>query len=207
MKDKSIFQFKITLNDSKPKIWRRIQVPSDYSFFDLHVAIQDAMGWTDSHLHGFRITKSKTAVPIIIQYPDPEDDFGFGREVLDERKVVISDYFGKTIKQCVYEYDFGDGWDHTILFEKQLLVESGETLPVCIAGENACPPEDCGGVWGYMNLLQVLKNPKHPDHKDILEWLDIGKATEFDPMHFDPKTVDFRDPAEVLKEYKKGFGR
>lgn len=106
-----IFQFKISLDNSIPRVWRRILVSKDASFFDLNVAIQDAMGWFDSHLHGFSIfSKDRNIAPTIIQFPHPEfdDDFG-GRDVLDERIEKISDYFGVSIKQCKYEYDFGDG--------------------------------------------------------------------------------------------------
>lgn len=209
MKDirkKKIFQFKVTLNGSVPKIWRRIQVLAGYTFFDLHVAIQDAMGWTDSHLHGFRIAQKGSTHPIIIQYPNPEEDFGFGDKECDERKEYIVDYFDKITKQCVYEYDFGDGWNHTVLFEKELFSETQTTYPRCIAGKNACPPEDCGGLGGYEDLQNVLKNPKHPEYKDMIDWLCIENADEFDPRVFDPKEVDFSDPRSVLKEYKHRFG-
>lgn len=199
-----IFQFKITLNDSNPKIWRRIQVPTGYTFFDLHVAIQDAMGWTDTHLHGFRIAQKGGLRSIIIQYPNPEDDFDYGER--DERKEHIADYFTKIAKQCVYEYDFGDGWCHTVLFEKEVSPEMKMAYPRCIAGKNACPPEDCGGVGGYEYLQSVLKNPKHPEHKDILAWLFLEKASDFDPSEFDMDEVVFNKPREILKEYKFRFG-
>jgi hypothetical protein len=206
MKKKKVFQFKITLNDSSPKIWRRVQIPSGYTFFDLHVAIQDVMGWSDSHLHGFRVVEKESTRPIIIQYPNPEADFGFGNEELDERKEYLADYFGKITKQCVYEYDFGDGWKHTIVLEKELDSEPNIKYPKFIAGKNACPPEDCGGVWGYRDLQDILKNTKHQDHKDMLDWLGIENAREFDPTDFDPKEVIFRSPKNVLREYKRGFG-
>src|SRR3990167_8316466 len=101
--DNMVMQFKITLNDSEPKIWRRIIVPKKYSFFDLHCAIQDAFGWTDSHLHGFYISQKGTARPIAIKFPDPENfDLPFANEFLDERTEKIAGYFGKQIKQCQY---------------------------------------------------------------------------------------------------------
>ncbi|KKU81966.1 MAG: Plasmid pRiA4b ORF-3 family protein [Parcubacteria group bacterium GW2011_GWA1_47_8] len=209
MKDttkKKIFQFKITLNYSTPKIWRRIQVPAEYTFFDLHVAIQDAMGWTDSHLHGFRITQKDGLRPIVIQYPNPEESFAdYGER--DERKEFIADYFDKITKQCVYEYDFGDGWVHTVLFEKELSHGTGINYPRCAAGKNACPPEDCGGVGGYEDMQSILKNPKHPERKELLSWLYLENADEFDPKEFDLGEVVFNDPREVLKEYELRFGR
>lgn len=206
MKDtggKKIFQFKVALNDSTPKVWRRIQVPAEYTFFDLHVAIQDAMGWIDSHLHGFRITQKNGMHPIVIQYPNPEGDFNYGER--DERKEYIADYFDKVTKQCVYEYDFGDGWTHTVLFEKELPSETDVTYPRCVAGKNACPPEDCGGVGGYEDLQSILKNPKHPEHKELLIWLCIEKASDFDSEEFDLAEVVFNNPREMLKEYKFRF--
>lgn len=202
--EKKIFQFKVTLNHSAPKIWRRIQVPSEYTFFDLHVAIQDAMGWIDSHLHGFRIMQKGGMRPIVIQYPNPEEDFSdYGER--DERKECIADYFDKITKQCTYEYDFGDGWVHTVLFEKELSPEIGMTYPRCVAGRNACPPEDCGGVGGYEDLQSILKNPKHPEHREVLSWLFLENADEFNPKELDIDEIVFNNPREALKEYKSRF--
>ncbi len=200
-------QFKVTLNASTPKIWRRILVPADYSFFDLHVAIQDAMGWTDSHLHAFYLDPgAKRTEQVVIQYPNPDHDDFFGEPALDERKEGIADWFGSRIKQCVYAYDFGDDWDHTVLFERQLATSLGASYPQCIAGANACPPEDCGGVWGYADLQKIIKNPKHPDHRDMMEWLGLEKSSDFDPTEFDSREIQFEDPKKRLKEYRKGFG-
>jgi hypothetical protein len=202
-----LFQFKITLNESVPTVWRRILVPKDYSFFNLHIAIQDAMGWTDSHLHRFRIAQSGTAKPVCIEFPNPEDDDQFvGNDTRDERTELVTHHFGTVIKQCVYDYDFGDGWTHTVLFEKKLPAETGKTYPQCIAGKNACPPEDCGGVGGYDDLRKILKNPKHPEHQEMLEWLCIESADEFNTHEFDPAAVEFEDPKSKLQEWNKGFG-
>lgn len=206
-----IFLFKITLNDSTPRVWRRIEVPATYTFFDLHCAIQDAMGWTDSHLHAFRLdTRSqskskrgdKQGTIITIEFPNPEGD----AECYDERTEHIADWFGKRMTQCVYEYDFGDGWGHTVLFEKKMSSEPGVEYPRCTAGKNACPPEDCGGVGGYDDLQKVIKTPSHEEHEDMLEWLCIEDAEEFDPKHFDPAEIEFQDPVERLKECERGFG-
>lgn len=205
-KSERLFQFKITLNNSQPRIWRRIIIPANYTFFDLHIAIQDAMGWLDSHLHGFRIAQKGTARSINIQYPNHEADFGIEEDDLDERDEYIADYFGKTIKQCIYDYDFGDSWEHTVLFEKELLSEDKEIYPKCVAGENMCPPEDCGGVWGYKHLQDVLKDPKHDEYEDMVDWLCIEDGNEFNPKDFDCKEVIFIDSKKRLKEYKKGFG-
>lgn len=208
MKYNKIFSLKITLNDSSPSIWRRILIPSDYTFFDLHCAIQNSMGWLDSHLHGFEIGQKGTARTTSIKFPDPEGEAGFWEDddYKDERVEKIADYFGKSIKQCIYTYDYGDSWDHTVLFEKETEADPKQKYPQCIAGKNACPPEDCGGLGGYDHLIEVLKNPKDEEHKDMLEWLSIENPNEFDPAYFDPNEVEFEDSKKRLKEFEKGFG-
>ncbi|KKT41380.1 hypothetical protein A2W54_02175 [Candidatus Giovannonibacteria bacterium RIFCSPHIGHO2_02_43_13] len=200
------FQFKITLNDSKPSIWRRIIVPADYTFFDLHCAIQNAMGWTDSHLHAFYIGEKRNKTMITIQIPDPEEDDSYRGKSLDERKERVADYFSTRIRQCVYCYDFGDNWDHTVLFERLLPRDQKIVYPKCVAGKNACPPEDCGSIWGYEDLKKIVQNPKHPEHGEMLEWLCIDDPSEFDPSAFNPDEVEFENPKQRLKEYERGFG-
>ena len=210
-----VFVFKITLNESKPRVWRRIEVPATYTFFDLHCAIQDAMGWTDSHLHAFRLDTrsqsksnrgSKQGTIITIEFPNSEGKDEYSDECYDERVERIADWFGKRMTQCVYDYDFGDSWTHTVLLEKKTECESGATYPRCTAGKNACPPEDCGGVGGYDDLQEIMKDPTHEEHADMLEWLCIEDAEEFDPKHFDPAEIEFQNPTERLKEYEQGFG-
>ena len=135
-----IFQLKIILNDSIPKVWRRILVPADYTFFALHCAVQDAMGWADGHLHGFYIGEQKGRNRVIIESPHPEKDDFYRGQTRDERTERVADYLGKSVKQCVYCYDFGDDWNHTILLERQLPQDPKASYPRCVAGENACPP-------------------------------------------------------------------
>lgn len=209
----SVMTFKVTLNESSPRVWRRIVVLSSYTFFDLHCAIQNAMGWSDGHLHAFRVdTRSQSKEKrkgtrteyISIEYPNPEAD-DFDRDTRDERVERIADWFGKRMQQCVYEYDFGDGWDHTVLFEGESMREEGVSYPQCIAGKNACPPEDCGGVGGYDNLQKILKNPKHPEYNDTREWLLLEEGEKFDPKQFDMTEVEFEDPAERLEDYESHF--
>ncbi len=200
-----VMQFKITLNQSSPKVWRRIVVPAGYTFFALHCAIQDAMGWNDSHLHEFRFAgKHVRRDDVRIGTPIVDDDYG--KELIDERITLLTDYFGKNAPQCVYSYDFGDGWDHTVFLEKAFPDTNGETYPRCLAGAQACPPDDCGGLGGYDHLQKVLKNKKHKEHRDRLEWLGLEHASEFDSTHFDPKEVVFSDPDEVGKEWNEGYG-
>ncbi len=182
----NVYQFKITLLGSEPPIWRRIHVPETYTFWDLHVAIQDAMGWDDSHLHEFQIINPSTAAPVNIGTLN-EDSW---RDVLPEEKQEIADYFSAENPFAHYVYDFGDNWEHEIRLEK-ILPREDIRYPVCIGGKRACPPEDCGGIWGYEELLEVIKDPNHKEYEEMLEW--VGE--EFDPEHFDAKEVTFDDPA------------
>lgn len=202
-----VFAFKISLDDSKPNIWRRILVSADYSFFDLHVAIQNAMGWSDSHLHSFEFARQYSNYRTIIQFPNPENDM-FLEKPLDEGVEKIKDYFGNIAKRCKYIYDFGDNWTHTILFEGEKEIPDNQELPVCVAGKNACPFEDSGGIWGYQGLLKILRDPKHEQHDEMAELVEmfgINDPQKYDPTYFDPKKVEFENPGDRLKEYEKGF--
>ncbi len=195
-KFENIYQFKITLTGIEPSIWRRIQVPETYSFWDLHVAIQDAMGWLDYHIHDFQIPKIGKKEIIKIGMPD-DDDETFGIKVLPDHLQKISDHFSMKNKKAIYLYDYGDGWTHEVLLEG-ILTKDDVEYPICIAGERACPPEDCGGVWGYMDIIKVLKKgAKNEDERETLEWLG-----DHDPEDFDPENVKFEDPK---KRYKIAF--
>jgi hypothetical protein len=189
---KRVFQFLITLKDIKPAVWRRIQVPDTYSFWDLHVAITDCLGWLDYHLHVFRIVNPSTGAIDLIGIPD-EDRFEGDPEHHPGWERKIARYFKPgTHEVCEYEYDFGDGWTHEIRLEQVVPRELGKKYPVCLAGANACPPEDVGGVMGYERFLAAIRDPDHPDHADQLHWVG-GK---FDPDRFDPATVRFDSPSK-----------
>lgn len=191
-KEPQVYQFKITLQGSKPPIWRRIQVPGSYSFWDLHVAIQDAMGWLDCHLHQFEVMDPKYGEEVFIGIPD---NGGWGDvRVLPEWKTSIAPYFSHT-SQALYEYDFGDSWSHKILLEKILSPEQDVQYPLCLAGKRACPPEDCGGIWGYEVLLEIMKDPNHEEYEERLEWV----GDDFDPETFNPDSVVFDDPKKCLR--------
>jgi len=183
-----VYQFKITLDGIKPPIWRRIQVPETYTFWGLHVAIQDAMGWDDYHLHEFEMVNPSTDLKANIGIP--VQDEVFDREVLPGGKQKIADFFSMENRTASYVYDFGDSWEHKIQLEKILLREKGVEYPKCIKGKRACPPEDCGGVWGYAELLEIIRDPKHEEYEEMLEWV----GGEFDPEHFDVEEVSFDDP-------------
>ena len=196
---KRIYQFKITLQGTDPAIWRRIQVPESYSFWDLHVAIQDAMGWQDYHLHAFRFRRKHSRQATEIGIPD---DYGFedSPEILAGWDIPISSQFDDLGVTAEYEYDFGDGWDHDIALEGVLLREKGKKYPKCIGGARACPPEDCGGVPGYYRLLEVLSDPDDEEHEDMLEWL----GGTYEPQDFDPGTIKFDNPT---KRWKLAFSK
>ncbi len=162
-----IYEIKITLRGSKPPIWRRVQVPGKLSLYKLHQVIQIAMGWTNSHLHQFIIDGQYYGIP------SPEN----GEPVLDERRHALSQIAPNAKRKFVYEYDFGDSWEHELVVEKILPLESSVHYPVCIKGKRACPPEDVGGIWGYENFLDAISDTKHEEHVSYLDWI----GGEFDP--------------------------
>lgn len=172
-----VYQLKITLRDIKPPVWRRLQV-KDCMLSQLHDDIQTCMGWDGGHLHAFEIGGEQYGEP------DPDDMM----EVKDESKIKLSRVVNGGIKKFVYTYDFGDNWEHVIAVEKTLAVEPGVHYPRCTAGKRACPPEDCGGPWGYGDLLNAIQNPKHTEHKQMLEWF----GGEFDPERFDIEEINDR---------------
>jgi hypothetical protein len=165
-----VYQLKVTLQDIKPPVWRRVQV-KDCSLGKLRDIIQVCMDWEGYHLHAFDIGGE--------QYSEPDPDRMM--EYKDERRMKLSQVVGQGFKKFTYLYDFGDNWDHVIQVEKVLDAEAGVRYPRCIAGKRACPPEDCGGPWGYGDFLEAIQNPEHPDHEDILDWI----GGEFDPEAFD----------------------
>ncbi|MCL5985460.1 MAG: plasmid pRiA4b ORF-3 family protein [Actinobacteria bacterium] len=188
-----VYQFKITLKGIKPPIWRRVQVPETYTFWDLHVAVQDAMGWTDTHLHEFEMLNPSIGLEMEIGIPD--DEFEYSIDILPGWKQKIADWFSMESRFADYRYDFGDDWRHRIELEKILPREKDRDYPICIKGKRACPPEDCGGVWGYEDFLEAIGDPSHEEHEEILEWA----GGEFDPEYFDVNEVIFSDPDERRK--------
>ena len=172
-----VYQFKVTLKDSYPPIWRRIQV-QDGTLDRLHEHIQTAMGWTNSHLHHFKVGEQFYGDPLLMQ--ENFDEFGYE----DSTRTKLSQVLPPTGKRFrfEYEYDFGDSWWHQVLFEGCLRVEPGGRYPVCVEGERACPPEDVGGVWSYPDFVDAIENPEHERHEELREW--VGGT--FDPEAFDP---------------------
>ncbi|MBE0447209.1 MAG: plasmid pRiA4b ORF-3 family protein [Actinobacteria bacterium] len=187
-----VYQFKISLKGITPLVWRRIQVPATYNFWDLHVAIQDAMGWLDYHLHDFHlddpVTGKQTRIGMILDELDPFDDY----DVVPEKSQYILSWFLAENATARYLYDFGDCWEHEVKLEKILPKEKGASYPRCIAGERACPPEDVGGVSGYEQFLDAINDANNEDHERMLEW--VGGS--FDPEYFNAQEVSFDNPDE-----------
>ena len=172
-----IYQIRITLRGIEPPIWRRIQLRSNTPLDRLHDIIQVVMGWTNSHLHQFIV--GETYFGMLEPYYDDlqmsdETEFRLSRITRDEGDAFI------------YEYDFGDSWRHELLVEKIIAPAEGTRYPVCLAGERACPPEDVGGIWGYEEFLEAIRDPEHPEHESYLEWI----GGELDPEAFDLEAVN-----------------
>jgi hypothetical protein len=176
----NIYQIQIALTRSEPLIWRRLLIPSNLLLPDLHLIIQVSMGWENDHLYQF--IKGKN-------FYSPEDN----TEDVEYEDIKISDLLKKEKEKIVYEYDFGDSWEHDVIMEKILSDDKKLKSSVCLEGKMACPPEDCGGIWGYSDILEILKHQDHEDYENIMEWL----GGEFDPEYFDKESVN-----KVLKRFK-----
>jgi hypothetical protein len=186
---KLTYQFKVSLKEIEPTIWRRIEVPAIYSFWNLHVAIQDAMGWLDYHLHVFYVPNPETGVIAEIGIPDDEP-FEDDLVSLPGWEIPLTEYFIKPGDRADYEYDFGDGWEHEIVLEKIQSRVPKAKYPRCLDGARACPPEDCGGIGGYESMLEVISDPSHEEYESTMTWL----GRRYDPESFDPKKVKFDNP-------------
>jgi Plasmid pRiA4b ORF-3-like protein len=157
------------LGVSKPPVWRRLVVRADMRLDRLHTAIQAAFGWQDCHLHLFTSAAGEFGVP----------DRRLG--VMDERRVRLGELIGGAGDRLRYTYDFGDDWEHEILVEDLLDADPAARYPALVAATGACPPEDCGGPWGYAELKAILADPTHEQHAEMLDWLGLEDASAFDP--------------------------
>ncbi len=186
---KLTFRFRITLQDVAPPIWRLIEVPASYTFWDLHVAIQDAMGWTDSHLHMFEIATGDLESPLRIGSPIDED-YEEDLPIQASWDVRLTAHFRRPGDSVMYEYDFGDSWVHDVYLEAVERARGGQGQPKCLDGERACPPEDCGGAIGYEDLVAAMEDPAGDAYREYVEWL----GAPYDPEAFNPRAVRFDDP-------------
>ncbi len=173
-----VYQMKVALEDSKPPIWRRIQVTSATSLYRLHKVLQVVMGWSDYHLHEFIIDE--------MHYGEPSPDYDF--KMNNDKTVKLSQVIFEEEAKFAYIYDFGDYWYHKILVEKILPLEPDKHYPICIKGKRACPPEDCGGIWGYYSFLKAIQDPSNPEHDHMLKW--VGGS--FDSEAFDLNEINQR---------------
>jgi hypothetical protein len=172
-----VFQLRVNLEDTEPEVWRRLLVPGSLRLDTLHLVLQAAMGWTDSHMHRFDVEGTA--------YGMTTDDWGEDDGASDESDSTVADVLHGH-PAALYEYDFGDSWRHSVNVEKEWAVPLALKHAVCLGGENACPPEDVGGVPGYAEFLSAIADPRHEEHDALLEW--AGGA--FDPLAFDLAAVN-----------------
>jgi hypothetical protein len=172
----AVYQVKVTLTDSKPPIWRRVQVTGDTTLHMFHKILQTVMGWTDSYLHLFIIDR------VFYGKPDPEYHF----EVKDEKDFTLSQILTNEKGKFIYEYDFEDCWQHDVVIEDLLSSKKGLLYPICLGGKRACPPEDCGGIWEYTDILEAVQDPRHPEYYNMLKWVENG----FDPGSFNLEEIN-----------------
>ena len=181
-KSQEIYQIKVALLGTDPPIWRRLLVPADLTLEQLHDVLQLAMGWEDCHMHEFRIGQQRFGKP------DPMEQAFGGPRTASERTARLVTVLGRVGAKAVYTYDFGDSWEHQVVVEKRLAPEPGHAYPACLAGERHGPPEDCGGLPGFYNLLDAISDPAHEEHEELLDWLGDG----FDPEAFSVDEVNRR---------------
>jgi hypothetical protein len=179
---KTVHRLKVTLRQVKPPVWRRIEVASNIKLSELSGVLEAAMGWLGGHLHAFE------ADGVLYEIPD-DDSFGFPRP-RDERKARLDEVLPAAKSRMRWDYDFGDGWEHDVVVEAIEPMKSDAVYPVCVAGKRACPPDDCGGPWGYANLLAAISDPTHEEHEELTEWLPPG--FESDAFDIDEATDTMR---------------
>jgi len=178
-REPAILQVRVKLlGVSKPSVWRRLLVGHEMRLDQLHEVVQVAMGWCNHHMHVFCTDAC--------EYGVPDSELGF----LDERQMMLCQLLSGPGDRIQYTYDFGDVWQHEVALEKVLDEDPGQALPICTAGKGACPPEDCGGVWGYARLQEVLADPSDGEHAHMLGWLELESASDFDAAAFEIDAVN-----------------
>jgi hypothetical protein len=180
-----VYAIKVTLLGTSPPVWRRILVDRDMTLRNLHLTLQTVMGWENSHLHQFVFPKWNR-----------DSQHGSGTKIVNESRARVGDVIGTAGERLLYEYDFGDGWQHELLLEEVLLGDES-FQQMCVAGERCCPPEDCGGPQGFAELLEAMADANHPDHEDICAWLG-----DFAPESFSKEEINRR-----LRRRKHGTRR
>jgi hypothetical protein len=190
-----IIQLRVSLVDSNPLIWRQLLVSKDTTFFELHHIIQISMGWKNYHLFEFNLEGYRIG--------EIYEDFrleGMGRdEVVDSRNISLKDIVTHQNETFKYEYDFGDGWDHLITVENFQEKDDNLKYPICIDGQMNCPPDDSGGIHGFYNSMEILKDKKHPEYKENKVW--FGRS--YDMEKFEKEKVNRQ--LKKLKKYIKDW--
>jgi len=174
----TIYQLKLTLRGIRPPIWRRIETPATVSLFDLHRTLQAAMGWTDTHLHQY--------IQDGVYYGPPDREFG--QDIVSERRTLLKDVLNRPKARLLYEYDFGDGWEHDVILEAIIDADPAAKYPRVTGGRRSCPPEDSGGPYRYPEIIAALDDARHPEHESMREW--VGE--HFAPERFDLVTANDR---------------
>jgi len=214
--DSVYYEFKVSLKYISPLIWRRIRVSGDATMWELANAILDAMGWGKYHLYGFRFSGRRPIDTTHIGFPSMDMSW-FHEE--NKMRLFVDEYVAqwfapKQRERAILDYDYGDGWEHEVVFERIVSKEKGVSYPQCVKGKRACPPDDCGGIGGYEQLIEIVKRgPKTEEEQDIFEWylemngLDEREKDmmptweEFDV--FDPGEIIFSTRAELKKDWKE----
>ena len=198
MQEALIARLKVTIKDTRPPIWRRVEVPLEFNFAGLSDVILAAFGWSNSHLHEFRIGRYRRIVMAEVLEDEegpitPPDWLATGArhdprlaELYtsladeDENALTLAQVLAGDVKRFVYTYDLGDDWEHVVQVEAVLPAGEGLTYPRCTAGRRCCPPEDCGGVWGYEHLVEVLADPADDEYAELRDWCPYFQPEEFD---------------------------
>lgn len=189
---REILVFRVQLADIAPAIWRRIEVRAEGTFWHLHCAIQDAMPWEDRHLHEFQFPAGDERTRIGI----PDDELEEDEDVLASWETPLTDWFVAAPTRCLYVYDFGDYWVHTVTLKSRRPAESGVRYPRCTGGKRRCPPEDVGGPPGYSQFLEAMSNRRHSEHQSYLQWV----GGPWDPEEFRPERIQFSNPGIRLRQ-------
>lgn len=185
-----VFELRIEIERTNPVVWRQLVVPETITFYELHHTIQITFGWKNSHIYSFTVNDQTIGNPDLLE----------DTEVISDKNIFINQALKKKGSTMQYEYDFGDGWMHNITLENISENLADIKVPVCLEGEMACPPEDCGGIHGYEILKEAMKDKKHPEHDDLIAWL--GKR--FDPYEFYLQKVnkELKGLKKYIKEYE-----
>jgi hypothetical protein len=187
-RQKSVYQLKVGLLETRPLVWRRFLIPSEVTLHRLHLVLQVVMGWKNYHAYRFQTGTSEYAAL------DPDNEL-HELNFKNSKQQKLGKLVSKPGSLFLYEYDFGDSWNHEMLLEAILTPEPGRHYPICLAGERACPPEDCSGSHGYAHMLKVISDPKHEEYKNYLTWL----GGHFNPDQFSIDAINRRLSTMKLK--------